>query len=44
MMQCNVNNCEETHLSGGILSPFVFPLIAIARQLQCVTSRMLGMG
>ena len=28
------NNCEETHHSGGVLSAFVFPLIAIAHQLQ----------
>ena len=24
------NNCAETHLSGGVLSTFVFMLIAIA--------------
>jgi len=25
------NNCVETHLAGGVMSPFVFPLSAIAR-------------
>ena len=29
------NNFAETHLSGGVLSPFVFPLIAIARCADC---------
>jgi len=31
------NNCAETHLGGGVLSPFVFLLIAIAcrSQLWC---------
>ena len=24
------NNCAETHLGGGVMSPFVFPLSAIA--------------
>ena len=26
------NNCAETHFGVGVLSPFVFPLIAIATQ------------
>jgi len=25
------NNCAETHLDGGVTSPFVSPLSAIAR-------------
>jgi len=29
------NNCEETHHSGGVLSPFVFLLITIARIVNC---------
>jgi len=28
------NNCAETHLCGGDMSAFVFPLIAIARRSQ----------
>ena len=29
------NDFEETHLSGRVLSPFVFPLVAIARCVDC---------
>jgi len=25
------NNCAETHLDGGVMSPFVFPLPTITR-------------
>jgi len=27
------NNCAETHFGGGVMSPFVFLLIATARSL-----------
>jgi len=25
------NNCAETHLGGGVISPFVYPLSTIAQ-------------
>jgi len=33
------NNCAETHLSGGVLSPFVFSLYVAVRALATTTMR-----